>query len=244
MIYKSILKESSPKIEIVKYILGRIKGVRKKFKMDVIIKNNGIKINCGRIFENCSIACSYFENYLKKELNIENGIFIDVGSHVGKHSLYVAKKLGNRGRVLSIEANNWTAELLKKSAKLNNFENIRVYEYVCSDKNGEVIFFNDEFHTATNSIYKKAGKEGVKKISVRLDDLFPSLRNVRLIKIDVEGAESRVIDGAKELIKNNRPKIIFEAWSKEQANLIKEKLASYNYKIRHIQEDNYAAEAD
>jgi len=206
MIYKCILMESYPKSEIFKYILGRIAGVRKKFDRDVIIRNNGIKINCGRIFENCSIACSYFEKYMNKELKMDEGVFIDVGAHVGKHSIYVAKKLGNRGKVLSIEANNETANLIKENIKLNNLDNVEVFEIICLDKKKEITFFKDDFHTATNSIYKKDGKYGIKKNADSLDNLFPNIKNVKIIKIDVEGAEESVIDGAKKIINNIRGK--------------------------------------
>lgn len=240
--YITILKESYPKTEILKYILRRLVGLRKKFDKDVFIKTNGVLFNCGRFIENCSIVCSYFEDYMKKELNVKEGIFIDVGAHIGKHSIYVGRKLGQLGKVLSIEANKETADLLRYNIKLNNLNNVSAYEYVCSDKNGEIIFFKDEFHTATNSIYKKNGKEGIKKVSVKLDYLFPNIKNVKLMKIDVEGAEDLVICGAKKIIKNNKPKIIFEVWNENQLNLIKNRLLPYNYKIRHLKEDNYVAE--
>lgn len=240
--YKCILSECTPKKEILKYIVNRLKKIRKAFDRDVFIKNNGIIYNCGRVFENCTIVCSFFEDYIQKEFDINEGIFIDVGAHIGKHSLYVAKRLDDKGKVFSIEANKENAELLRKNALLNNLENINVYETICLDREKEIVFFQDEFHTATNSIYEKEGKIGVKKTSQKLDNLFPNIKNVKLIKIDVEGAENLVILGAKKIIKENKPKIIFESWNGEQLDSIKKGLESLGYTIRHVKEDNYVAE--
>ena len=240
IMYKNILNETEQKKEIYRYIFWRMLGTRKLFVNDVIISNNGISMNCGKNFDNCTIAVSSFEDYIKDELDMSEGSFIDVGAHIGKHSLYAAKKLGSKGKVLSIEADSETSELLRTNVALNNLHNIKVFEVVCLDMTRLVNFYSD-YYSSTNSVFiNDRERKADSKISFGLDDLFPNIKDVKIIKIDVEGAETMVIDGAMHLIKNNLPKIIFEG--NKNVEGIQRRLKGLNYSIRHLQEDNYVAE--
>jgi len=73
--------------------------------------------------------------------------------------------------------------------------------------------------------------------------LLLKIKKVDLIKIDVEGAESLVLNGALKTLKNSHPKIILEAWDKEHLDKVKEILKPFNYKIKKIDNfNNYFAE--
>lgn len=83
-----------------------------------------------------------------------------------------------------------------------------------------------------------------------LDDFH--FENINFIKMDVEGHEKQVLQGAKQtIISNDYPKILFESWDDEKPNLpikeLKEELFDYirtnfEYKIVHVGKDMYLAE--
>ncbi len=239
--YWSIIRESQNKGEIFLYVLKRMFGVKAKFRKDVIMKQNGILINCGRIMENCTVACSQFEKDIEKEIKQLNGSCIDVGAHIGKHTLTMAKTLGNKSRIISIEPNKTNVALLKDNLRLNRLNNVEVHEVVCSDKNGQVTFYRNEFHPASNSMKRSLDSQEVILPSETLDTIAGNIKDLVLIKIDVEGAEDLVLKGASKLLKNNHPKILFEAWDKEHLAKVKAVLDKYSYQIKKINEENYLA---
>jgi FkbM family methyltransferase len=239
--YLRIILEAQNKRDIFSYIFKRFRGIKTKVDHDVIIKNNGILLNSGRIMENATVACSQFEKGIARELDIKEGTFIDVGAHIGKHSITIAKRLGSRGKVLSIEANKDTVKLLRYNVNANKLNNVTVYEAICSDKSGKEIFYSNEFHPALNSIspINNAKKDIIKAIT--LDEIAGDLKDIKLIKIDVEGAEDKVLIGAKKILKLNHPKIIFEAWKEDKLKIIINILKKYNYKIKRLDSENYLA---
>lgn len=78
-----------------------------------------------------------------------------------------------------------------------------------------------------------------------MDDLMvDKLPRIDLIKIDVEGAEHLVIEGAMKTIKKFKPKILFEAWNEENLNKVTKLLSKLNYKVISIDGDNYLGESN
>jgi len=67
------------------------------------------------------------------------------------------------------------------------------------------------------------------------------INRVDLIKIDVEGAETFVLEGAKKTLKKYHPKIIFEAWDRGSLNECKKILHRVGYRIKKINSTNYLA---
>ncbi|PIN93066.1 hypothetical protein COU54_04485 [Candidatus Pacearchaeota archaeon CG10_big_fil_rev_8_21_14_0_10_31_24] len=240
--YYKIILETRDRLEIIKYILKRIIGIRAKFDKDVILKQGDSFFNCGRIMENCTVACSQFEQEMASELkNLEEGTYIDVGAHIGKHTVEISKSLKGKGQVISVEADPSTAELLKKNIQMNNLKNVKIFNLVCVDKKGEVYFHKSDLHPATNSLDEIKNSHKLKLKSDTLDNLVGDKKDVKLIKIDVEGAEEKVLRGAIKILKNNLPKIIFEAWDNKNLLKVKSVLDPLGYKIRKIDEYNYLA---
>jgi|KBSSwiStaDraftv2_1062776.scaffolds.fasta_scaffold23176_5 FkbM family methyltransferase len=124
--------------------------------------------------------------------------FVDVGANIGYFSILVAKRYP-RSSVVSIEAFPPTVEKLRSSVRRNALENLRIIAAAASDTRGtlELFYAGDLNEGGTTSV---PGKFKAKALAVASETLSEMLTDAemaatRLIKIDVEGAEARVIKG-------------------------------------------------
>jgi len=163
----------------------------------------------------------------------ENENFIDVGANFGLWSLYASLIIKN-GKVFSYEPVSINYKRLLENIRLNNIKNIKTFKLGISNKEEELEIFipEDLGSSSIVSIYSKK----TEKIKLKsLDNL--DFENIKLIKIDVEGFELKVLEGAKQILKLQRPIIIIEivesnlnsanSSSKEILNF----LTSVNYSI-------------
>ena len=240
--YWSIIKESSPKSEIFKYIFRRLIGIRKDFDKDVYITNNGETLNCGRLINNCTVACSQFEKEMLPMLT-NTKVAIDIGENIGKHSIAMAK---TGGKVFVVEPDISTLVLLRENVKINNLDDkIIIIPKACSFEPGVATFYRDAIYPTSNSITVKKN-DRMSEVLVKVDTVDNICKGlyVDLIKVDCEGGELNVLKGATQTITNSHPKIIFEAWDKKAADEILDYLKqNWNYnKIDQLDEFNYMAQ--
>lgn len=175
-----------------------------------------------------------------------NSTFIDIGGNVGLYSLYFKKKFNSKIFIFEPDDNN--LELLHKTNKKNKFENFYILPFAVSDKNKIKNFLLDEYTGATgsleavNNVPQQRMKLNTFKnvLSVKLDDLpFFESENISVIKIDVEGHEDKVINGALNLIKKYLPIIVVES-EEIKIKLIEEILFPLNYTLKKNTKDpNY-----
>jgi len=238
--YIYILKESNNKFEVLKYPFKRFLGKNTLSNKPITLKNKLGIWYCDKIMENCLVASSSFEpEILKEMLKINNGTFIDVGAHIGKYSIVMSKNLGDKGQVVSIEADKRNLALLNKNIELNKAKNIDVYNFVCLDNKGKVTFYISDSNPATNSYLDSNGKRKIELNSDTIDNL--NLKNVTCIKIDIEGSEPLALKGAFKTIKKYHPIIIFESRGKEHYETIVNILSKFRYKINNLTDSDYIA---
>ena len=152
---------------------------------------------------------------------------LDIGAHIGIFSLGVAQRVGSKGKVYAFEPTPDTAGLLEQHVALNNWrDRVEVVRGVASDADGVA-----SFYVNGTSMAASLGRENVEVLSadrpevgaVRLEvpsltlDRFCGERGIRpdLLKIDVEGAELRVLRGARKLLETARPSILCEVHPKQ-----------------------------
>jgi len=135
-----------------------------------------------------------------------NNTFIDVGGHIGTQSLPYSKIFKN---VIAFEPNKKSYNFFYENIKLNNIDNIIVYNKGVYNKN---TYCKVVQHSDVNSgcfYIKECDKQDINSIEViKLDDL--NINNVDFIKIDTEGSELLVLEGAIELISKYKPVIQVE----------------------------------
>ena len=139
---------------------------------------------------------------------------IDVGADMGYYSLLSAKLTGPEGQVFAFEPYSFPyKEHLLKNIALNNFKNIVPVKKAADEKN-----IKREFFVNSRSFYDvkrnfSGSSDEIEKIEcVTLDEFFKDYkRPINLVKIDVEGAEIKVLKGMSGILKKNKDiKLIIE----------------------------------
>ncbi|MFZ4699698.1 MAG: FkbM family methyltransferase [Candidatus Methylumidiphilus sp.] len=142
--------------------------------------------------------------FLLKKFVPEGSNVIDVGANVGVITLWAAKCVGESGQVVAIEPELKNIQALKDCIKSAGMaDRVLVYEAVAADIPGTLNLRINRAHPADHRI----DSEGVPVQAVSLDGVVDSmgLTSVAFVKIDVQGAEPLVLQGAKNLLRSMRP---------------------------------------
>ena len=218
----------------------------RRLPWETTLENKDGQFLCGRSFNACRIASTFHESAIRKYFHISRGVFIDVGSHIGKYTVRVARDLRGTGRVISIEPEPHNFSLLEQNIALNNLHNVSIFKGACSAEDGQTTLYIDGTATTLHSIHNNPGLRKTTQCIVstwKLDTLLKTLgiNRVDLIKIDTEGAELDVLKGARHTLATHHPKIVFEAWNETILEDIEKALTPFKYRIKRMDETNYIA---
>jgi len=193
-----------------KYLFRRLSGfligrsrLGKLFRIKIKIQDYYIFFHptgiCSAFWRNPNAYIEDYEfihSYLK-----EGDISIDIGANVGVTVIPAAKAVGERGRVIAFEAHPLICSYLEANVVLNNLKNVKIHNYALGNQRGYVNF-TDEFHDEGNRV--ESSSIGTIKVPISsLDDYkneFIEFNEFALLKLDVEGYEKFVIEGAGEVI--------------------------------------------
>jgi FkbM family methyltransferase len=145
-----------------------------------------------------------------EQLVAPGGVVIDGGANVGGFTLTAASVVGPQGVVHAVEAAPATAELLRRTVAANPRYTIHVHELALADVEGELEFTAFEAGSGISSLASSDGGAVVRVRATTLDALSASLPRVDLVKLDLEGAELRALQGARRLLGERRPALIIE----------------------------------
>ncbi len=135
-------------------------------------------------------------------------MFVDAGANVGYFSLLAASR---GAHVLAYEPTLAVYRRLKENFALNGFSGDLV-NAALSDKAGTVKLYESDDDPEANSIFGNGEwSSTVRTVSLDRDLIRFGVKRVDLLKIDVEGAEPMVLDGAKKLLSSvDAPDLIIE----------------------------------
>ena len=155
-----------------------------------------------------------------------SGQYVDVGAHLGTHTVWFAA-LCPSTKVHAFEPVGRYAEVVRRNVAANGLEDkVVVHQVGLSAEPGSAtnfmsfphqVGFMDEAEGVTESYAVK-----------RLDDVVEG--PVALIKLDVEGMEVDVLEGARRILSRHRPTVYAEAWDDDHAKVIQAALAPYGYR--------------
>lgn len=143
---------------------------------------------------------------------------VDVGANIGFFSV-LAARLNPPGRVLAIEPSPAALKRLKDNLARNGVvDRVEVFEGVASDRAGAAVLHliedMEEYSSLGPIVHASVADQSSVSIEVRADSIDTLVARHRLdpglIKIDVEGAEQHVFDGAMATLERHRPVVVSE----------------------------------
>lgn len=174
-----------------------------------------------------------------KEVIKPGDTVIDIGANIGILTVYFAKLVGKEGKVYAFEPepNNFA---LLKNVEINGYQNVTLVQKAVSNKSGKVNLQISKSMTAHRIADANGdGNNFVEIDCISLDDYFREhLGKIHFIKIDTEGNDGKVIQGASSLLTRYKDvKIMTEFHTRllNEAGMSPEKfiqlLAFHNFKI-------------
>ena len=182
---------------------------------------------------------TYESNCAQKLIeNLRQGsVCVDVGANLGYFSILMSRLVGEEGQIFAFEPMPDTYEILCKNINLNHICNTKTVRAALSHESGSVRLFTGPSErlskTASMVGYRLEGDRRATVVpSIRLDDYFVGLKRLPdLIKMDVEGAEASVLNGARNTIAQGRPILLVEihAWGSVESQQVLDLFAEFGY---------------
>jgi FkbM family methyltransferase len=158
--------------------------------------------------------------------------FLDIGSNVGFYSILAARIVGLDGSVCSIEPVPRNVGYLRRHIALNRLSNVIILEIAICDVTGEALF-NDSAEPCMCCLQN----EGNRIVCTdTIDNLVTSgrIRIPDVIKIDVEGAEARVLRGMALVIEQIRPTIFIATHGVNEHQEVLKMLRLFSYDVHGL----------
>lgn len=155
----------------------------------------------------------FFRQILHEEMTV-----VDVGANIGYFTVLFSKIVGERGRVISFEPDPGSYSILQKNVKENNLANVLAIQKAVADFCGKAKLYLSKTNHGDNRMSSTIiedidiEREVIDVDVTSLDDALKDI-NIDFLKIDTQGAEMKVINGAQKMIKRNKNlKIALEFW--------------------------------
>lgn len=209
-----------------------------------IIKRNGIRyaVDLNQVVDFGTFLGGWEPNtidFLTKSLK-SGEVAIEVGANVGAHTLLMAKLTGNEGHIYAFEPTDFALNKLRKNISLNpKLQNITIRTELVT--NGEMNLPKLDIRSNWSIDGKDSNIANTIKNpkAISIDDfaLEVKLERLKLIKVDVDGYDFKVLQGAKSTISRFKPIIFCELCEyalNEQGDSIKDifsMLTSIGYQV-------------
>jgi FkbM family methyltransferase len=158
-------------------------------------------------------------NLVKNEIK-KGDVVIDIGAHIGYYTVLFAKLVGPEGKVFAFEASPTNFEVLKKNVSVNGYQNVILNNKAVSDKNGKLTLYITGRTSTENFLFKPENfidsskiKNTIEIDSITLDNYFQDFKGeINFLKMDISGAEPRVIKGMNSILNKNTSLKIQQEW--------------------------------
>ena len=180
----------------------------------------------------------FFKNYIKSD-----DLIVEIGAHIGFFTSLFAS-IAKKGQIFAFEPDLDNFHSLLSNIRLNNFDNIKPFNYAIGDKDEKKRFIlnlnNDGGHMVeSDNVSISNFRMSDKMIEIKKLDNLKNLfsKKISILKIDAEGYEKNILIGAELLLKdkNKRPSLIM--LENEDQNKLKQYfdiLGLHGYKIKDI----------
>lgn len=237
MFSKSLAKFTSKLPSSIKYRLGKYKGVYTRF-MALGESITQIQTQAGQLnwkidsLTSQTFLLGTYEPYMQKafvELIRPGFTVYDVGAHAGFHTLFCGLLVGETGRVVGFEPVAENRASIERQLMINPKIPVTLSPYALSNHCGKLAF--DTTHSTSQGSVSEKGNITVeaKTIDSLIDE--SQIPPPRLIKIDVEGHELQVLEGAAQTISKYKPLILCDYNDHQTLPSIESFLRPYSYNV-------------
>ena len=205
-------------------------GIRRPYQTQLnrilYLKIGDIKYMC-RVSDLCSLVETYEYKFyaLNKFLPTQNDTVFDAGATIGEYALFAAKFAK---KVIAIEPDAESFDILKKNIQINNSKNISCLKTAIMDKQQIVKIYRNT--GVQGDSISKVGPNYYLSPAFSIDSILKDSK-VNIIKLDIEGAEYLALLGAKRTIKRFKPRFIIEVHSQKLKSDVIKFLKKFNYSL-------------
>lgn len=163
---------------------------------------------------------------------------LDVGANWGGHSLLLSRLVGPGGRVIACEPSPCVAAETRWHLSANEVQNVTLLELALADQPGTATFDTQTLST-TGKLVDQPGQAAASSVTVQVQTLDQLVADLPLpalnfVKVDVEGAESKVLLGARHTLEKLRPRLIVELHNPEQDVAVARILLNHHYRLTRL----------
>lgn len=183
----------------------------RKTKYGLMIYNQN-DMFVGQSIENYGEYCE-FEVDLFRCFCKQGAVAMDIGANIGAHTLALSRMVGDTGAVIAFEPQTIVFQTLCGNMAINSIENADCLRVIVSDEKGYSrlpIFEYDKKGNFGGVSVMDWEDKGAPVRKITLDDSFSEIQALDFVKVDVEGMESHVINGARGLIEKFEPVLYVE----------------------------------
>lgn len=171
-------------------------------------------------------------------------LFVDAGANIGFYTVHAARLVGPAGRVVAVEMMPDTAAALRGHVALNALDNVEIVEQALSDCPGQTVTASvtpGKYGRASIAHGAAPGDEErrVEVETTTLDAVLADSGQVRVMKMDLEGAEYPALQGASAVLRNIEAVIFEELDSDRRAAGL---LEQAGFRLRRLDGNNLVAE--
>ncbi len=202
----------------------------------------GMRFKCS---ENTGLAALYSGNEranqaVYAEVVRPGDTVVDAGANWGVHSLYLGRLTGPKGRVHAFEPHPQVLGELRWHIEHNHLEQVTLHGHGLLDMECTMPFVLGDNSKTSHIASSSEASPPESRVDVpfkTLDSVVASesIAAIRLIKIDVEGAEGRMLQGAKETIRRFKPHLVVELHSPEQDLEVARVLTEWGYRLKRVE---------
>jgi FkbM family methyltransferase len=157
-------------------------------------------------------------------------VVVDAGANIGTHTVAFAKSVGPEGLVVAFEPQRLVYQSLCGNVALNGLTNVTSLLAAVGAARGRIFFPTLDPRATQNFGAVRGSSEPAGEAAdvIPIDDL--GLKRCALIKVDVEGMEASVVEGARETIARCRPALFLENDTVERSREVLTAVESIGYK--------------
>ena len=166
-------------------------------------------------------------------------VVIDIGANWGLHAIYLSQLVGPEGFVIALEPYPLAFGELKWHLQANQCLNTKPMLLAIGDLDGEDAFVPSESPSqgALRSVSRAPQGANAIRVEVKTLDALAALLHLErlaLVKIDVEGAEGKILAGARKVIQTFQPHFVIDLHTPEQASSVTGTLARCGYRFSQL----------